>query len=66
MNHSIHIEYPSTLPDALQKTPAEFEREARLAMAVKLFEMNVSPPDRPLCWPASIEPRFSCSCRNKA
>jgi predicted HTH domain antitoxin len=38
MNRSIHIEYPSTLPDALHQTPAEFEREARLAMAVKLFE----------------------------
>ena len=34
MNRSIHIEYPSTLPDALHQTPAEFEREARLAMAV--------------------------------
>jgi hypothetical protein len=58
MNRSIHIEYPSTLPDALQKTPAVFEREARLAMAVKLFEMSASPPGRRLCWQASTEPRF--------
>jgi hypothetical protein len=34
MNRSIHIEYPSTLPDALHQTPAEFERQARLAIAV--------------------------------
>lgn len=32
------ITVPDTLPDALQSTPAEFEREARMAMAVKLFE----------------------------
>jgi predicted HTH domain antitoxin len=40
MTRSIHIEYPSTLPDALRRTRAEFERDARLAMAVKLFEMK--------------------------
>jgi len=28
------------LPDALQKTKAEFEAEAKMAMAVKLFEMK--------------------------
>ena len=34
------IEYPKRLPDALQRTRAEFEQEARMAMAVKLFEMK--------------------------
>jgi predicted HTH domain antitoxin len=34
------IEYPKLLPDALQRTRAEFEQEARMAMAVKLFEMK--------------------------
>ena len=32
------IEYPDSLPDSLQMRPEEFEEEARLAMAVKLFE----------------------------
>ena len=40
MNRSLHIEYPSTLPDALHQTPSEFEQDARVAMAVKLFEMK--------------------------
>ena len=34
------INYPDTLPDTLHQTPAEFEREAKMAMAVKLFEMK--------------------------
>lgn len=34
------INYPETLPDALQQTPAQFEQEAKMAMAVKLFEMK--------------------------
>ena len=34
------IEYSERLPDALQQTRAEFEQEARMAMAVKLFEMH--------------------------
>jgi len=34
------IEYPKLLPDALQQTRADFEQEARMAMAVKLFEMK--------------------------
>lgn len=34
------IEYPTLLPDALQQTRADFEQEAKMAMAVKLFEMK--------------------------
>jgi predicted HTH domain antitoxin len=34
------IEYPKHLPDALQQTRIDFEQEARMAMAVKLFEMK--------------------------
>ncbi len=36
----IVIEYPKLLPDALHQTRAEFEQEAKMAMAVKLFEMK--------------------------
>ena len=38
MPNSMTIEYPDTLPDRLHQTREEFEREARMAMAVKLFE----------------------------
>jgi predicted HTH domain antitoxin len=38
MNARFEIAYPETLPDALNKTRKEFEREAKMAMAVKLFE----------------------------
>lgn len=37
---ALAIEYPELLPEALQKTKTEFEQEARMAMAVKLFEMK--------------------------
>jgi predicted HTH domain antitoxin len=36
----IHLEVPSSLPDALQRTPQEFVQEAKMAMAVKLYEMK--------------------------
>lgn len=34
------LEVPSNLPDAAQCTPQQFVHEAKLAMAVKLFEMK--------------------------
>ncbi|MBM3889446.1 MAG: UPF0175 family protein [Verrucomicrobia bacterium] len=34
------IDYPQNLPDALQETKEQFEQEAKMAMAVKLFEMK--------------------------
>lgn len=36
----LKVEYPSLRPDALQQTRQEFEQEAQMAMAVKLFEMK--------------------------
>ncbi len=34
------IQYPESLPDALRQTRSQFEREAKMAMAAKLFEMG--------------------------
>ena len=34
------VEYPESFPDMLQESRSEFEREAKLAMAMKLFEMK--------------------------
>ena len=36
----LKVSYPDTLPDALHQRPAQFEHEAKMAMAVKLFEMK--------------------------
>ncbi len=38
MSHTLSLEYLENLPDALHMSRAEFEQEARLAMAAKLFE----------------------------
>ena len=40
MAMQLTIDYPKTLLDALHETREQFEQEAKIAMAVKLFEMK--------------------------
>ena len=40
MSFKLEIEYPENLPDVLLTTHAGFEQEAKMAMAVKRFEMR--------------------------
>jgi predicted HTH domain antitoxin len=40
MDYNLNITYPDNLPDALLETREEFENEAKMALAVKLFEMK--------------------------
>jgi predicted HTH domain antitoxin len=40
MPKKIEIEYPDSLPDLLQESSDVFEREAKMAMAVKMFELK--------------------------
>ena len=40
MTNHLSIDYPDTLPDVLQESREDFEKEARMAMAVKLFELK--------------------------
>ena len=40
MTMQLIVNYPETLPDALQSTSEQFEKEAKMAMAIKLFEMK--------------------------
>lgn len=38
--HQLTIHYPETFPDVVGASQESFEREAKWAMAVKLFEMH--------------------------
>ncbi len=38
MSLTFTVEYPEVLPDSLNMSRAEFERDARLALAAKLYE----------------------------
>jgi len=40
MKSKITIEYDKNIPDVLQESSSEFEKEAKMAMAVKLFELK--------------------------
>jgi predicted HTH domain antitoxin len=40
MPFQLKIDYPETFPDLLQESREQFKREAKMAMAVKLFEMK--------------------------
>jgi predicted HTH domain antitoxin len=37
---TMHIEYPESMPAALNLAPDAFEEEVRFALAVKLFELG--------------------------
>ena len=38
--HTLEIPYPESIPALSNQSKEEFEREARLALAYKLFEMG--------------------------
>jgi predicted HTH domain antitoxin len=40
MSLQLVINYPDSFPDALGQTQAQFEQQAKWAMAVKLFELK--------------------------
>jgi len=43
MATQIVVDYPESLPDVLRQTRSDFEQDAKLAMAAKLFELGRLP-----------------------
>ena len=40
MNLTLKLDYPETIPDVLNESKDKFEQEAKMAMAVKLYELK--------------------------
>jgi predicted HTH domain antitoxin len=40
MSQTLTVEYPDSLPDSLNMSRREFEQDARMAMAAKLYELG--------------------------
>ena len=40
MDNQITIKYPRSMPDTMNLSHKQFEKEAKIAMAIKLFEMQ--------------------------
>jgi predicted HTH domain antitoxin len=40
MQHLLQVNYPDNFPDAMQMNVKQFEKAAKTAMAVKLFELK--------------------------
>ena len=43
MTTQIVVDYPESLPDVLRQTQSDFEHDAKMAMAAKLFELGRLP-----------------------
>jgi predicted HTH domain antitoxin len=43
MSSVLQLKYPATLPDFLQESKVAFEQEAKMALAVKLYELKRIP-----------------------
>ena len=56
----VHI--PQSLPDAMQRSPEEFARDARMGMAVKHYEMKRLYPAWRRYWPGYRASSFCATC----